>query len=100
MAKELAVNTLLLDRDVSEMDGLLRRITREVDGMYEAVRALSGTWEGPANETLSKQFELDYNGTKTFCRTIDELIRCLELSSRDYTSTERRVAEAVSSVRL
>lgn len=100
MAKELAVNTALLDRDSDEMGRLLHRIVREVDGMYDAVRELGTTWEGPASEMFSRQFETDYEGTKAFCRTIGELIRCLEQSSRDYARTERRVADAVSSVRL
>lgn len=100
MAKELAINTLQLDRDAGEMEGLLYRIRREVDGMYEAIRVLNTMWEGPANETFSKQFDIDYRGTKTFCQTTGELIRCLEQSSRDYSRSERSVAEAVSSVRI
>lgn len=97
-ASVLKIDTKALERDTGQMRFTLRRIDEELEGMYDAVRALNAMWDGPANQAFRLQFRSDYENMMSICETVRDLIRCMENAGRRYQAGGAQVESAVEQI--
>jgi len=100
MSKEIAINTNRLGQDISSMQDRLNAVKNEMGTMYDAVRALNASWEGPAHSEFLAQFATDEQAMSEFCDLVSELIKCVEYAKTEYEKCENEVNSIVTSIRV
>lgn len=94
----LAVDSMALERDIAQMTFTYRQINAELEGMYEAVRALDAMCDGPANQAFRLQFRNDYENMMSICQTVQDLIRCMENAKHHYLAGGTQVESVVDQI--
>lgn len=100
MAKEIEIDTRLLESDIMEMQTKLDVIKTDIDKMYEAVRILDSKWDGPSNDAFNQQFTNDYNQMKEICEDIQHVIKCLEFAKKTYNKCDSDIMDIVNSIKI
>ena len=100
MSKQITINTNTLNREISALRSHLQAIEQDLGNMYSAVRRLDAMWEGPANEAFRAQFESDRKSMEELCKTIRQIIECMEFAKNKYNQCETNVESIVQSIRV
>lgn len=94
----LETDTRALERDTGRMTFTLRRINDEIEGMYDAVRALDAMWEGPTNQAFRLQFRNDYENMTSLCQTVQDLLNCMINATHRYEAAGRQSEDLVDQI--
>ena len=98
--KELALDTVALDRDVGDIRSCLAQVRAEAEAMFAAVTVLNRTWEGPAKEDFVTQFHADAALVERMLHTVSALADDMQRASATYKKAGQNVADAIDSIRL
>lgn len=98
MAREIAVDTGILNSDIQGLNTQLELIKRDLDKMYNSVNYLDSMWDGPSNEAFVAHFRQDKEDMAALCNILQELIHCLGFARQEYDRCENEVNGIVSSI--
>lgn len=96
----IEITTNSLDNDIKTMNTSLQDITKQLNKMFESVKALDRMWDGPANSAFNQQITKDQNTMVEICAAVDKYIGCMEYASKEYVKCENTVDSAIAAVKI
>lgn len=99
-AKEIAISTENLGKDIERLRNILKELQQNKKKMTEEIGELNTMWKGPANDTFVKQFQSDGMSFDNLCKTIEEMIRAMEHAKLEYEKCESKVNSLVRAIRI
>ncbi len=100
MQNEIAVNTEILGRKVSDLDGELSGIRSGINQMFDAVAELDTMWDGPANDAFRQQFLLDKNEMQDLCKELEGIFHSMDNAKKEYEQCENDVRQLIAEIRI
>ncbi|MBR3525127.1 MAG: WXG100 family type VII secretion target [Lachnospiraceae bacterium] len=100
MQDEIGVNTDTLRSQVESLRTEIGQAENELGKMYDAVQALDGMWDGPANEAFKAQFMDDREFMEELCKTVREIIDSMDNARTEYESCENAVRQMIEEIRI
>lgn len=97
---EIAVNTLTLMGDITQMRTALAGVRAQMAGVFEEMAELDAMWDGPANEALRKQFERDYEDMRSLGNAVESLLSSMEKARSQYDACENEINGIVSAMAI
>ena len=58
--QEIAVNTVTLQNDISDMQEALEKVKKRTQSMFDEIKELDSMWDGAAHMAFKQQFNLDH----------------------------------------
>ncbi|MBR1496151.1 MAG: WXG100 family type VII secretion target [Oscillospiraceae bacterium] len=99
-AKELAIDTVSLDRDAAALGDCLGRARVELNGLMEALFTLNRMWEGPANESFAEQFRIDAEMMEELQDTVKRFSEDMRSASSEYRRCGERVEDVLAALKI
>ena len=93
-------NTDRLSDDITRLETEKAALESAIEEMFDAVRNLETTWEGPAKQTFQQQFQSDYQTCREMQKTLETLIEKLRTARVEYDKCEDEVGDIVRSIRI
>ena len=100
MANEIACSTSALGADIREIQQAYEAVVKKKDEVKVAVDSLNGMWKGAAHDVFAASFANDYESISNLCKTISEIISCLNFARAEYDKCEQQVRDAVASIQI
>ena len=98
--REIGINTSTLQSDVETLEQQTNLLERKIEDMFNSVKALQSTWEGPAHTAFEQQFGTDYRTSMYMVKTLRELIASLKNAREKYDECASEVDGLVNSLRV
>ncbi len=97
---QIATNTDTMKSDIDKLNAYLAQASGELNDMFEAIKELSGTWSGTAHDEFDTQFTADYNAGTELCKTVQDIINCVDFAKGEYVKCETQVADIISAIAI
>lgn len=97
---EIGVNPQTLNLQTDSIQRNLTLLRRDMDKMYDAVKALDAMWDGPASEVFKIQFEQDRGAMGQMCDTIQSIVNSMRYAKGEYDTCESCIDSIISSIRV
>lgn len=100
MSDYMETDTGAMERDSKEMEDALRLVRQDMKRMFEAVEELGGTWSGPANIALTRQFQHDEQTLEALCRAVGGIIDSMKNAGNAYRKCEAGVGLEIDRIQV
>ncbi len=100
MADYIEVNMSTLGQDIQEMESTLRKVTGDMNEMFNAVNELDAMWDGPANRAFVEQFLKDKQMFEEMSEAISGVIDSMQNARQSYKKCEAGVSEEIDRIRV
>ena len=98
--KEIAINTEILQGDITEFETALTTIENRMENMFSNMKALDTMWDGTANMVFMGQFAKDYEQMKELCTTLSSLLESIKTAKKEYEQCESSVNALIKEIRI
>ncbi|SDZ97381.1 WXG100 family type VII secretion target [Oribacterium sp. KHPX15] len=96
--KEIEISTDRLKADVETLNGNITQLETQMRNMFNSMRDLDRTWEGPAHSQFDAQFSQDLESFEEMIGTLNELNNALKHAADEYDKCESKVYSLVMSI--
>lgn len=96
----IEVNTGTLRNDVSEIQGELQSLRRQVTALRNAASALGSTWEGNAKTAFMEALTDDINRLETLISAIEKFTNKTSDARTEYDRCENSVSQIIASIKV
>ncbi len=100
MVDYMETDTGAMERDSGEMENALRLVRQDMKRMFEAVAELGGTWSGPANIALTRQFQRDEQTLEELCGAVEGIIDSMKNAGNAYSKCEAGVGLEIDRIQV
>lgn len=97
---KLEINTSTLNRDITTIDGEMKKLTSYINSLRSTLSQLEGMWDGPAKTAFSTAVKDDINRLEMLVKTISEYTGKTTEARNAYETCERNVDSIISSIRV
>lgn len=94
------IDTDALQRDIDELDSLLRELRGQLSSLDASMQSLNQTWEGLAKEAYLLEYQKDMINMEALCSTIQELIRLFTYAQEEYQKCSNTVQAKVDQLQI
>lgn len=100
MASTLEINTGTLGRDISSIEGEIKKLEDNIIALRTTLSQLEGMWDGPAKTAFSTAVNDDIERLSTLVSAIKAYTVKTEDAKTAYETCERNVSGIISSIRV
>jgi WXG100 family type VII secretion target len=97
-SSEIACSISALGSDISNIQSQYDAVVKAKEALMTAVNSMNGMWAGSAHDTFVSAFNNDYERIGNLCKTIDNIIKCLENAKKEYAKCEQTVRSYVDAI--
>lgn len=94
------VDTNLLNRDISELEQLIKELRSRLSEMESSVQAVSSTWEGPSKVAFTEQVTKDSEFFSNYLNEVTTFLDKMQTASKEYDSCESEVLDVIQSIQI
>lgn len=95
MGDYIRVSTQNIDRDREKITGELEGISKAIEGLYQEMKALGSSWEGPAWNQFQQQVASDIENMCLICENLSGYLRRMEFASMEYRKSADKIENIV-----
>lgn len=100
MANQIAVNTVKLGNDASDISAHIANIVKKIDEMQTSVSDLDAMWDGPSSEAFKKVFAQDMKAMKEIINGLKDVNQYESNAKSKYEACERQVSNLISAIKI
>ncbi|MDE7312625.1 MAG: WXG100 family type VII secretion target [Eubacterium sp.] len=100
MADRIRINTGRLGADAAQIQGWIRTIAKEVEGIRQSAAALESMWEGSGKEAFQKAFRDDLKTVELAMKSMQEICDYDTNAKKQYEQCDRKVAVLVADLKV